>query len=152
MVRKNHFEIVIGLIVVTICSLFAHKVYTVRAISKSLSGSFYLLKGRFSSVEGVNIDSDVKIGGINVGRVISKELDSKQYRILMVVSISSDVKIPRDSVLSISSSGLLGGKFVEIKPGGSDDMFSDGDIFDYTQSSLSIEDLIGKFAFSNATK
>ena len=55
------------------------------------------------------------------------------------------IKIPDDSEVVIASEGLLGGNFVEVSPGGSEFMFSDGDEVLYTQSSVSFLNLMLKF-------
>ncbi len=53
--------------------------------------------------------------------------------------------IPDDSAAAIFTSGLLGDQYVGVQPGGSPDAFKDGDEFVLTQSSMQLEDLIGKF-------
>ncbi|MGE3714735.1 MAG: outer membrane lipid asymmetry maintenance protein MlaD, partial [Alphaproteobacteria bacterium] len=53
-----------------------------------------------------------------------------------------------DSSASIVSSGLLGDKYIQITPGGEDAMLSDGGKLNFTQSSVNLEELIGKFMFS----
>ena len=56
------------------------------------------------------------------------------------MQISNDIKIPTDSSAKISSEGLLGGNYISIEPGGSDEILIDGDVIEFTQGSI---DLIG---------
>jgi phospholipid/cholesterol/gamma-HCH transport system substrate-binding protein len=58
------------------------------------------------------------------------------------------VKLPVDTVASISSTGLLGDKFMALVPGGDEKMLEPGGVIQYTQASVSIENLIGQFMFS----
>jgi ABC-type transporter Mla subunit MlaD len=65
---------------------------------------------------------------------------------LVTMSIDKQYSdIPDDSSAAIFTSGLLGDQYVGLQPGGSPDMFKDGDEFVLTQSSMQLEDLIGKF-------
>jgi len=56
--------------------------------------------------------------------------------------------VPEDSTAAVVSAGLLGGKYVEIIPGGAAEMLADGDEIAFTQSSVSLESLIGKMVHS----
>jgi len=49
---------------------------------------------------------------------------------------------------SIRTSGIIGDRFVKISPGGSYENMIDGDEFIETESSISIEELISKYMFS----
>ena len=48
----------------------------------------------------------------------------------------------------IVSAGLLGDKYMSLVPGGSDKMIPPGGKIKYTQSSVSLENLIGQMMFS----
>jgi len=65
-----------------------------------------------------------------------------------VVTIDVDKQfseLPDDSSLSIYTSGLLGDQYVAIKPGGSPEFLADGGEFLLTESSVQLEELIGKY-------
>ena len=48
----------------------------------------------------------------------------------------------------MTSDGLLGGKFLSLSPGGDTTMLKPGGAITITQSSVSLEQLLGKFIFS----
>lgn len=50
-----------------------------------------------------------------------------------------------DSSASILTAGLLGEKYVGLTVGAEEDMLVAGDVIEYTQSSLVLEELIGQF-------
>ena len=62
-----------------------------------------------------------------------------------------NLNIPLDSIFKISTSGLIGSKFINVKIGAEGDYFKNGDKADFTESSMDLEDLISRFIF-NAEK
>ena len=53
-------------------------------------------------------------------------LDPKNYLVTVHMNIRDDIKIPDDSSLMVTSSGLLGSSYLSISPGGSDKMLAAG--------------------------
>ena len=99
----------------------------------------------FRSAEGVGIGTDVRLAGVKVGSVLDMALDPATFRAETKFTIQSDVLLPDDSAVVISSEGLLGGSFVEILPGGSPFNLEPGSEIEDTQSSVSIVQLLLKF-------
>ena len=64
------------------------------------------------------------------------------------MSISDAVQLPTDSSAGVVSDGLLGGKFMSLSPGADDDVLGPGEEIRFTQASINIEQLLGKFMFS----
>lgn len=143
--KQNILETIIGFGVIFIALYFLISSYTSQNKDNQQQ---YQLKARFDSVEGIIKGSDVQIGGIIIGTVNSLKLDNMTYSADLVLSINKDVKIPLDSRASVTSSGFLGGKFISIAPGGDDDFLKPGEKIKYTQSSVNLESLIGKFMYS----
>ena len=138
-------EILTGLFVIVVAIGFL--VYALgRADAVSTGG--YPLTAQFSSIGGLTVGSDVKIGGVTVGHVADERLDPQTYAAVIKMTMNNDIKIPNDSSATISSDGLLGGNYVGISPGGSDTMLAPNQPFQVTQSAINIEDLLGKFIFS----
>lgn len=142
---KNNFEFIVGLVVLVAASLFCLKLFSSSSV-KNTSYSGISLFADFSNSEGVDIGSDVKIAGVKVGVVLDKHL-MKNYKARIKIGLNKEILVPIDSSIAIVSSGLLGGKFVDIKVGIEDEMMSEGGVFQSSQSSLNLEELIGKFAF-----
>lgn len=57
-----------------------------------------------------------------------------------------------DSTASILTAGLLGEKYIGISVGGEEEVLRDGGTIHDTQSSLVLEDLIGKFLLNSVNK
>lgn len=142
---RNLIETVMGAVVLAVAGAFLAFAYQ-QSNMKSISG--YNIYAKFNDISGVGTGSDVRIGGLKVGVVESLDLDPDTYQAVASLEIRNDIKLPKDSSAIVASEGLLGGKFVRLEPGGSDTMLKDGDRIDFTQSSVSLEELIGKFMFS----
>ena len=92
------------------------------------------------------------MSGIKIGTVISSSLDPKTYFADVVMSIRRDVKIPEDTSVAVSSEGLLGGTFLSLSPGGSDEMLQAGGEITMTQGSIDLMGLLGQMIFSQNRK
>jgi phospholipid/cholesterol/gamma-HCH transport system substrate-binding protein len=102
----------------------------------------YRLVARFTSVDGLAENSAVWLAGVKVGSVTDIRYDPETREAVLTFQIDRKVALPTDSAASIVSASLLGGKYVLISPGGSEDMFKDGDSFEYVQNSVIIENLL----------
>jgi phospholipid/cholesterol/gamma-HCH transport system substrate-binding protein len=145
--KKNLIETLIGALVLLVAGLFINTAINSSGV-KSSGG--YEISAKFDRIDGVGIGSDVRIGGIKIGTISSQSLDNETYRAKMTLQISDDVKLPTDTSAEIASESLLGGKYVSLIPGAMDEYLQEGDEIEYTQSSINIEQLIGKFAFGGA--
>ena len=144
--NKNYFEIIVGVLVVAITVIFFLSAKNTADVGVSAADS-YQLQAKFLRIDGVEVGSDVRIAGIKIGSVSSVMLDNISYEAVVQISVLNQFKIPEDSYISIISTGLLGGKYIDIEPGISDEMLKDGEILTYTRSSVSIESLLSKFLF-----
>jgi phospholipid/cholesterol/gamma-HCH transport system substrate-binding protein len=105
----------------------------------------YEVYGVFSNVGGLKVGSSVEIAGIHVGRVKSIKLDNYQARV--VLNFPTALKIQEDAIASVKTKGLIGEKYVEITPGGSEKIIQPGGRIRETQSAVDLEELISKFVF-----
>ena len=143
--RGNVIETVMGAVVIVVAGLFLVFAYKTSQL-RSVSG--YELSAEFSRIDGIRQGSDVRISGIKIGSVASEALDPKTFLAVVRMSIDPAVKLPDDTVAEIISAGLLGDKYMSLVPGGSDQMIAPGGKIKYTQSSVSLESLIGQTIFS----
>jgi phospholipid/cholesterol/gamma-HCH transport system substrate-binding protein len=93
--------------------------------------------------------SPVSISGVPIGRVTSIEFDVDRLEAVVTMRISSRYnRIPIGLWMRESSPpGILGGQYVGLQPGGSDEFFRDGDEIELTQSAVVLEQLISKYLF-----
>lgn len=145
---SNTVETLIGALVLGVAGAFL--VYAANTADVSVGGA-YELTAEFRKAEGISQGGQVQISGVKVGSIQSIALNKQTYYADVVLAIQDGIAIPEDSVAKIVSEGLLGGNFIAIDPGGSDDMLQDGDAFEFTQGSVNLMDLILKFGVSSGS-
>lgn len=138
-------ELLTGFAVILAAALFL--VYATLGAGEVNTGG-YPLQAQFSSIGGLTVGADVKIGGVVIGHVASERLDPNTYAAVVRLAINSNIKVPEDSSASVTSDGLLGNSYIAVAPGGSNTMLAPGQGFAVTQSAINIQDLLGKFIFS----
>jgi phospholipid/cholesterol/gamma-HCH transport system substrate-binding protein len=143
--NRNAVETVMGAVVLVVAAVFLFFAYTTSQV-RAVSG--YEVSANFDRVEGLRDGSDVRISGIKVGSIISQTLDPKDYVAIVKMSIDPTIKIPVDSVATITSSGLLGDKYLSIVPGAEDEFVKPGGAIVHTTPPISLESLIGQFIYS----
>jgi phospholipid/cholesterol/gamma-HCH transport system substrate-binding protein len=118
------------------------------AHSGRTTGSGYSLQARFDHIDGLAVGADVRIAGVKVGTVTGARIDPKTFVAVVSMSVQDDIQLPKDSAASIVSESLLGGKYISLSPGGDDTDLKPDQTITITQSSVSLEELLGKFIFS----
>jgi phospholipid/cholesterol/gamma-HCH transport system substrate-binding protein len=114
-----------------------------------LSGSVYRVTARFDEISGLKEQAPVTMAGVTIGRVESIEVDPEILDAIVTMRISSDFnRIPDDTDASILTAGLLGTKYIGLGPGASDTYLGDASQIDLTQSAVVLEELVGKYLFS----
>ena len=147
--RGNVIEAVMGAVVLIVAALFLAFAYKTSQL-RTVAG--YDLTADFERVDGIRQGSDVRISGIKIGSVVTETLDPKTFLATLRLSVDPTVKLPDDTVAEIVSGGLLGDKYLSLVPGGSDKVLPEGGKIKYTQSSVSLENLIGQMIFSTPSK
>src|SRR5436190_21624394 len=144
--KGNVLETVMGAVVLVVAALFLFFAYNTSQL-RSVKG--YELTADFERVDGIRDGGDVRVSGIKIGSIVAQTLDPKTFLAKLQLSIDPSVKLPDDTVAEIVSAGLLGDKYLSLVPGGSDTLIPAGGRIKYTQSSVTLENLIGQMIFSN---
>lgn len=142
--NKKPVETIMGIVVIFVAAFFLYFAYQVSDL-QVVKG--YDINARFLKVGGLNVGSDVRINGIKVGTVIAQNLDPEDYVADVELSISSNIQLPKDSVVSIVSDGLVGNKFIKIEPGKSKEFLQNGDTVANTKDFKTLEDMVGEIIF-----
>lgn len=142
--RRNSLETALGAVVLLVAAFFLWFAYK---SANTAPAQGYELKAGFDSITGLNNGADVRISGIKIGSVSALELDPQTYRAQVTMVIDPRFQVPEGSSLRIASESLLGGKFISLEPGGSEEMLKPGGIIAQTQSSVDLEGLLGQAVF-----
>src|SRR5262245_26935913 len=79
----------------------------------------YEVKARFSNIGGLKPRASVKIAGVTVGEVSSIRL--ADYFAEVGIDVDYEVTLPKDTIASITTAGLLGEAYVSLSPGAADE-------------------------------
>ncbi len=142
--KRNVIETVLGAVVLMVAGVFLAFAYN-SADLRPIAG--YKITARFNAVDGLTVGSDVRVGGVKIGSVVGQSIDLESYQAVVVMSLRPDISLPDDSVASVSSEGLLGGKYIRLDPGGSEKHLADGGELAETRDIVSLEEMLGKVIF-----
>lgn len=142
--QSRAMEILVGVFIcLGVAAIF---MLTLRVSNFSATtGTGYTLTASFNNIGGLQAGAPVTMAGVQIGRVTSIKLNQKTYRAVVKLHIDTQYEVPRGSIASILTSGLLGSNYMGITPGGSLKNMQPGDSFAVTQSALILEHLIGQF-------
>jgi phospholipid/cholesterol/gamma-HCH transport system substrate-binding protein len=143
--KNKIFEFGFGLITLIavgiIFAIFFQK-YADSNLKKNSAYNFYY--ATFEDIDGLSVGSDVKIAGVNVGKIDEINID-EHFQALIKIKVLKKYHISSDSMLMVNTVGFLGNKYLKITSGQEQQMMKNGDYFLLTQSSINIENLISFF-------
>lgn len=142
--RRRIIETLMGAVVILVAVLFLITSYGVTDL-RAPAG--YNVSARFNSIDGLTVGSDVRIAGVKVGTVVGESLDQQDYTAVVHMRIHPNVELRDDTVVRISSAGLLGGKYVKLEPGHAGEPIRAGGQLTETRDVVSLEELLGKVIF-----
>lgn len=117
------------------------------------SNGGYTLIANYQNVGSLKVGAPVSMSGVTVGRVEEITYDQQQYRAVVKMRINASFdRIPEDSDASIMTAGLLGGQYISVTAGGSDQFLKEGSEFVIVQDAFVLENLINKLVATFAGK
>ena len=105
------------------------------------------MTAKFGSVSGLKSGAIVEIAGVQVGKVTDISFDPDDYEAKVVMSINQGVVLQDDSIASVRTAGIIGDRYIDISPGGSDELLGDGGRIFETESAINLEELVSKYIF-----
>ena len=114
-------EVKVGAFVVLGLTLLIIFVFAIGDLSTAFQPG-YRLRVLFDSANGITDGSPVQYAGVEVGKVQAVQIvypkDQAAPKVELQVRLPSRVRVRDDDEASISTFGLLGEKYLEIRPGG----------------------------------
>ena len=147
--NRSFLESAVGFAVLLVAGGFAWYAATISGSAFGSKG--YEIVARFDRVGGVSVGSDVRLSGVKVGSVAKIVLDPESYSVDLTLSLPNNIKIPSETVVQITSDGLLGSRYVSLIPGNDDRMLKPGERISRTQAPVDLMDLVSRFAFSSGS-
>lgn len=144
--KKAAIEIWVGIFV--FIGIICLGYLTIRLGKMELLGdNYYQLYARFQSVSGLKPGADIEMAGVRIGQIFSISLDQERQVATVELKIKNDIVLTDDIIASVKTAGLIGDKYINILPGGSDTVLKAGDLITETESAIDIENLISKYVF-----
>lgn len=119
-------------------------VFLLQAYASTAPTVGYSLAASFDRVEGIGVGSEVRLGGVEIGRVTRVEIDPKTFKPRLTLSIADLYRLPQDSVAAVRSDGLIGNKYIKIIPGSAAEKLVPGTAFATTENVIDIEALVNR--------
>ena len=153
MLREKNSELSVGLFI--LIAFFALLFVTIQTTSLNFkaNSNSYKLNASFTDINGLRAKAPVRIAGVKIGEVTQINLNSNTYQAdIGLVIYNEKIKIPKDSVISILTEGVVGSKFISIDPGFDEEYLKNGQCIDKSKPSLAIEQVINEAIAIFATK
>ncbi len=141
---KNLIETIMGAVVLLVAGFFLVFAYS-QADLGTVKG--YKISAAFTSVGGLANGADVRINGIKVGTVLDQKIDPVTFNAVVTMSIMPKIHLPVDTEATVDSEGLLGGKYLKLMPGHSQQTIAAGGSIAHTKNYESLEEMVGKVIF-----
>jgi phospholipid/cholesterol/gamma-HCH transport system substrate-binding protein len=145
MISRKTVEIGVGLFVVAGLLALAVLAFRVGNLTGADVVDGYRVEARFANIGSLKVRSPVTVAGVRVGRVSEIRFDPDSFQALVVMNIDGRYKnFSTDTGASILTSGLLGEQYIELEPGGAEEVLTEGSRIKVTQSAMVLEKLIGR--------
>ena len=146
-VAAERAELVVGAVVLAVAAGFM--AWSVGDWGDRGQGT-YPLVASFPNVDGVERGTEVRLAGVRVGRVADVRLNPETYYAEAELRVPENILLPTDSAALIQSDGLLGGSYIELRPGGAMETLAPGDEIEDVQGAVSLLGLMMKFVDAQA--
>lgn len=144
----ERLELAVGAVVLAVAAGFL--LWSTGGMRDAGQGT-YPLVAAFPNVDGVEKGTEVRLAGVRVGRVSDIRLNPETYFAEAELRVPERIVLPTDSAALIQSDGLLGGSYIELRPGGAEDNLKPGDEIEDVQGAVSLLALMMKFVDSQSS-
>ena len=142
--RKFDLELSVGIFI--LAGILCLGYLSIRLAKLEVLGAQgYEVHALFTNAGGLKEGASVVIAGVDVGRV--KAVTMEDYKAKVVMIIQKGLELQEDAIASIKTKGLIGEKYVQIIPGGAEEIIEEGGRIWETEPAVDLEQLISKFAF-----
>lgn len=151
--QNRTLEIGVGLFLLAGLLALLMLALRVSGLTVGSSQDAYKVYANFDNIAGLTVRAKVTMAGVTIGKVTAIDLNRDLFTGRVTMELAGEVNnLPVDSTASILTAGLLGEKYIGISVGGDEEVLTDASTIHDTQSSLVLEDLIGKFLLNTVNK
>lgn len=145
--KKGMVEFYVGIFMIIgiVCS--AYLIIELGGV-KIVNKDDYRLYAYFSSVAGLKKGAGIEMAGVEIGKVVDITLDTERLLAKVELGIHEKIKLAEDVMASVKTSGVIGDKYINLSPGGSETQLESGETIFNTESAIDIEALVSKYIFN----
>ena len=140
---KTPTEIKVGIFALLVLALLSLMTFWVGGFSW-LRKPGYKVYVNFYNAGGLDKKSRIRIAGVEAGEIDDIMLVGGQAR--LTLRVNPKVVLYSDASATIKSMGLLGEKYLEVKPGSVPPVLKDGDTIKNVQETVDIDDMLRKLS------
>lgn len=137
--KQYHKEIIAGIILTVVLGGLLSFVHSRSVVADS--GDEFILHASFTKADGIVNGSDVRLAGIKVGTVTHQSLNNA-YAVRVKMAFDKYIALSIDTSATIETDGFFGTKYIELVPGGDEELLMSGDDLSYTQDALILTELM----------
>jgi phospholipid/cholesterol/gamma-HCH transport system substrate-binding protein len=100
---------IVSVLVITVACGFAFAAGQLRLFEGG-----YEMSGVFKDTGGIKGGNDVRVAGVKVGRVESVKPDFAHGQVIITWSVSSDIRLGRQTMAGVQTATLLGGRYIKL--------------------------------------
>jgi len=142
-------EISVGAFVLAGMLAVVFLVIQVSGVNTNTSETSYVVTARFDDVAGLRPRAKVSMAGVTLGRVQSIEVDTDYGEAIVQIEIDGEPgTLTTDTSAKVLTEGILGARYIGLRPGSDDTKLKDGGEITETQGAIVLENLIGQFLTS----
>ncbi|AKJ63438.1 outer membrane lipid asymmetry maintenance protein MlaD [Kiritimatiella glycovorans] len=109
-----------------------------------IGGRGYTVNATFTDVGGLRDGATVSIAGVSVGQV--EKVSMQNFAAEVRLRLGEEIELPRDTIASIKTRGVIGEKYVELSPGGAPDTLGPGETITQTEPAIDLIEMVSKYA------
>lgn len=144
--NKRKIEFYVGIFVIIGLSCVAYIITQLGEVR--LSKNYYPVYAYFTSISGLSNGATVEMAGVQIGEVVDIDLDKEKLLAKVKLSIYNSIELSEDVIASVKTSGIIGDKYIDISPGGSELMIEAEGVIYNTESAVDLESLVRKYIFN----
>jgi len=124
--RRRRREVWVGLFV--LAGLAGILIVLSTMTDAALFRGRYIVSTIVPNAGGIRKGDPVQMRGVNIGRILGFQITTDEVEVRL--EIEGEYPIPKDSLVELKSSGLLGGLVADVIPGASSEMAGWGDVLE----------------------
>ncbi|NOZ24509.1 MAG: MCE family protein [Nitrospirae bacterium] len=141
--RRVSTELKVGVFALVVLSVLSYMTFKVSG-KDWLRKEGYTVYVYFSNISGLDEKTKIKVAGVDAGVIDKVTLEGNRVR--LTLRIYPEIRLYGDAVASIKTSGLLGDKYLDIRPGRGEAELKEGDMIRNVHEPMDIDDMIYRLA------